>query len=253
MKLDFDVLSVADTRLNPIGDRELILRSLKIQAIENLAMTKDQNDTIDLTDNELRKLENFPKMTRLQNLLLANNRISKIDPEITTYVPNLKSLILTNNQFQELGDLDPIAGFKKLEYLSLVDNPVALKKHYRLYLIHRCPNVRIVDFRRVKLKERHEAAKLFSGVAGRKLEASYAASTTELHNEFEVNNLPKNAQTPYQGPTPEQAAKIKEAIAKAKTLDEVTRLEAQLRGGVVPDSRKKKGSSNAEDVEMDSD
>ena len=42
---------------NPILDREIKLRALKIPAIENLGATQDQFDTVDLSDNEIRKLE----------------------------------------------------------------------------------------------------------------------------------------------------------------------------------------------------
>lgn len=67
-------------------------------------------------------------------------------------IPNLETLILTNNHLQELGDLDPLAEFPKLTYLSLISNPVANKQHYRSYVIQKLPNLRVLDFRKVKLK-----------------------------------------------------------------------------------------------------
>jgi U2 small nuclear ribonucleoprotein A' len=67
-------------------------------------------------------------------------------------LPNLESLILTGNQIQELGDLDPLASLPKLKMLSLLHNPVTSKDHYRLYVAHKIPQVRILDFRKVKLK-----------------------------------------------------------------------------------------------------
>ena len=33
---------------------------------------------------------------------------------------------------------------------SLMRNPVTTKKHYRLYVIHKVPSVRVLDFQRVK-------------------------------------------------------------------------------------------------------
>eukprot|EP00961_Rhodomonas_salina_P183850 2481876-Rhodomonas_salina.1 len=41
-------------------EREIKLRAYKIPAIENLGATQDQFDTIDLSDNEIRKLEVRP-------------------------------------------------------------------------------------------------------------------------------------------------------------------------------------------------
>ena len=67
-------------------------------------------------------------------------------------IPNLETLILTNNHLQELGDLDPLAEFTKLTYLSLLSNPVTSKQHYRPYVINKLPNLRVLDFRKVKLK-----------------------------------------------------------------------------------------------------
>ena len=36
---------------------------------------QDQFDTIDLSDNEIRKVDGFPLLRRLKNLLLNNNRV----------------------------------------------------------------------------------------------------------------------------------------------------------------------------------
>lgn len=43
---------------------------------------QDQFDTIDLSDNEIVKLENFPHLNRLGTLLINNNRITRINPNI---------------------------------------------------------------------------------------------------------------------------------------------------------------------------
>ena len=67
-------------------------------------------------------------------------------------IPNLETLVLTNNHLQELGDLDPLTEFPKLTYLSLLSNPVANKQHYRSYIIHKLPSLRVLDFRKVKQK-----------------------------------------------------------------------------------------------------
>lgn len=39
------------------------------------AFFQDQFDTIDLTDNDIRKLENIPLLKRLSTLLMHNNRV----------------------------------------------------------------------------------------------------------------------------------------------------------------------------------
>lgn len=55
----------------------------------------------------------------------------RIGENLEQYLPNLESLILTNNNIVELGDLDPLITLPKLKTLSLMHNPVANKQHYR--------------------------------------------------------------------------------------------------------------------------
>lgn len=43
---------------------------------------QDQFDTIDLSDNEIVKLENMPLLNRLGTLIINNNRITRINPNI---------------------------------------------------------------------------------------------------------------------------------------------------------------------------
>uniref|UniRef100_A0A8D2NTW6 Small nuclear ribonucleoprotein polypeptide A' n=1 Tax=Zosterops lateralis melanops TaxID=1220523 RepID=A0A8D2NTW6_ZOSLA len=124
----------------------------KIPVIENLGATLDQFDAIDFSDNEIRKLDGFPLLRRLKTLLMNNNRICRIGENLEQALPSLTELILTNNNIAELGELDPLSSIKSLTYLSVLRNPVTNKKHYRLYLIHKVPQVRVLDFQKVKLK-----------------------------------------------------------------------------------------------------
>jgi hypothetical protein len=69
--------------------------------------------------------------------------------------------------------------------------------------------------------------------------------------------LEKKEARPYQGPSPEEAAKIREAIANAKSMDEVMELEKQLQRGQIPDGQSQKpappraAAGDIEEVEMD--
>ncbi|KAJ3111133.1 U2 snRNP complex subunit, partial [Physocladia obscura] len=150
MKLDYDVLTNALSFIDAAKERCLDLRNLKIARIENLAMTRDLNDTIDLTNNELVVLADFPLLPRLHTLLLSHNRITQIAPTVAPALPNLTNLILSNNQIAELDDLAGLFAFKNLVRAAFVGCPVSAKKNYRLYVISRCKNIRVLDFRRVK-------------------------------------------------------------------------------------------------------
>jgi hypothetical protein len=52
-----------------------------------------------------------------------------------------------------------------------MQNPVNSKKHYRLYVIYRIPTLRVLDFQRVRQKEREQATRLFKGKKGQQLAA----------------------------------------------------------------------------------
>lgn len=69
-------------------------------------------------------------------------------------MPNLSTLILTNNNIGELGDLEPLKDVKGLKYLSLLGNPVREKKWYREWLAYRIPSLRVLDFQRIRDKVR---------------------------------------------------------------------------------------------------
>lgn len=51
-----------------------------------------------MSNNDIRKLENFPQLRRLRMLLLNNNRVSRIAPDLANSLAHLDTLILTNNQ-----------------------------------------------------------------------------------------------------------------------------------------------------------
>lgn len=223
--------------MNCCKDYELDLRGNKVSAIENMGATQNQFDSIDLSDNAIVKLEGFPKLPRLKTLLLNNNRIARISAGLEESIPNVQWLVLTSNKLSHLVDLSPLGSLSKLQYLTLLDNPVTKKPNYRLYVVSRCPQLKVLDFRKIKQKER-EAAKQLFGERGEHV-AEGKAATFEPDEELaqaEAKAVPAPAPEPVvrKGPTPEQVTAIKAAIANASTLEEVQRLEAALRGGHMP-------------------
>lgn len=92
VKLTAEIIQSSMQYINPVKDRELDLRGklllkgfkvrllmvflgYRIPEIENLGATGDQFDTIDFSDNDVRKLDGFPFLKRLKCLLFNNNRI----------------------------------------------------------------------------------------------------------------------------------------------------------------------------------
>ncbi|XP_030045609.1 U2 small nuclear ribonucleoprotein A' [Microcaecilia unicolor] len=242
VKLTAELIEQAAQYTNAVRDRELDLRGYKIPVIENLGATLDQFDTIDFSDNEIRKLDGFPLLKRLKTLLVNNNRICRVGEGIEFVLPNLKELILTSNSIVELGDLDPLATIKSLTYLSIMRNPVINKKHYRLYVIHKIPQVRVLDFQKVKLKERQEAAKMFKGKRGAQLAKDIARRSKTFNPGVGLLADKKKA-----GPSAADVEAIKVAIANASTLAEVERLKGLLQSGHIPGRERKQGPTEQED------
>ena len=135
-------------------------------------------------------------------LLLNNNRIVRIGESLELNLPRLDTLMLTNNSIQvggvdtnnlimlhsahitsflcimsvcpncqplsqELADLEPLTSVKSLTMLSLLHNPVVTRRNYREYVIHKFPNLRVLDFKKVKDKEKEAAKKLFKTKEGK--------------------------------------------------------------------------------------
>jgi len=130
---------------------------------------QDQFDCFDFTDNEIKKLENFPKFLRLKTVLLSNNHVSGIQKDLAGSIPNLETLILTNCKMDKLTDLDNLACLKNLNMLCLLRNNVTRKQQYRYYVIHTLPQLSVLDFQKIKKQEREEAAKLFTSKLGQSL------------------------------------------------------------------------------------
>ncbi|PPQ62798.1 hypothetical protein CVT24_000492 [Panaeolus cyanescens] len=241
MKLTPELLAQAQSHLNPVKERQLDLRGYKIPAIENLGVTRDQHDAIDFTDNAIITLGNLPLLKRLHTLLLANNRIQNISPSIHLSVPNLHTLVLTNNNITELGDLEPLKELKHLTYISLLGNPVREKKWYREWLAFRFPSLRVIDFQRIRDKERTQAKQLFVTSEGLPTALATTISTTvSTHSSKATLTIdePKLAASNVKAGrlmSKEDQEKVKAAIAKATSMEEVRRLERSLREGYVPE------------------
>lgn len=228
MKLTSELLLNAPSYLNATKDRELLLRGHKIPLIENLGVTKDLNEVIDFTDNDIQVLGNFPKLVRLKTLLVACNRISHIQPDLASSLPNIESLILTSNNLTQLADLDPLSGFSQLTYLSLVDNPVTSREHYRLYIIWRNPHIRVLDFAKVKDQERKTARELFG---------TFSEPTTLALQVMgqKTRTFDANGTAGEKKPVTKLAAgdkeKLKAALKNATSLAEIEKIERALNSG----------------------
>jgi len=223
MRLTAELILKSPNFLNPIKEREIDLRGNKIAVIENLGATQDQFDCIDFSDNEIIKVDGFPLLQRLRTLLLNNNLVARIANSLGESLPHLDTLILTNNRIINLSDIDSLAELPSLRRLSLLENMITKKQHYRLYIIYKLPQLKLLDFRKIKQKERLASEKLFGSQAKPKQSAVQAAV-----------KLSENEQKTSSGLTSNDVQAITNAIKNASSMEEVAMLERSLAAGQIP-------------------
>ncbi|KAI1335834.1 leucine-rich repeat-domain-containing protein [Xylariaceae sp. FL0016] len=230
MRLTAELLQNSPSWLNALKERELDLR-------ENLGVAGPQ-DAIDLVDNDIQILGNFPLSPRIQTLLLARNRISAIQPTLANSIPNLTNLQLESNNLAELADLDSLSTFSRLTHLVLRDNPVTKKEHYRYYVLWRCPSVRFLDYQKVKDAERQQAKELFGtaaeptdlaskimGIKSKTFDAMAATNGSGAGLSSRMSRIKL---------TDKEKKRLQDMIKRATSLDEITKLETMLREGRMP-------------------
>ena len=185
VKLTSDLILRSAFYTNPLHERELDLRALRIPEIENLGATRDAFDCIDFSANDISVLGNFPLLPRLSTLLMSGNRITTIASDtLPTSIPNLQSLQLSNNrvclqvlvlsslssvfftcfltvvQISDFAEISHLSGLLKLEHLWLAGNPIAIMKDYRLRVIRLLPSLRFLDGTRITKAERDASRSL---------------------------------------------------------------------------------------------
>ncbi|GME92113.1 unnamed protein product [Ambrosiozyma monospora] len=227
MRITPETIAEAFRLNNPADEFTLSLRSQHIASIENLDTTNDIFEAIDLTDNDLRILDGIPqRLLKLKSLLVARNRIQMIDPKSMQSLPNLTHLSLINNNLKSLDSLKPLAELSSLENLYLLDNPITEVKDYRLWCIATFPNLKILDFAKIKDKERADAKKLMENKAVYERLGKQVVSVKSYHSKEERNS----AET-VKHLTLKERAELKRQIQKAQTLEETERIANILQRG----------------------
>lgn len=135
MRISAELLALAEQRVNPLSERELVLQGLGIPVIENMGAARDEFDTWDLSNNRIMRLENFPRLKRLSSILLSGNVIETIDSNnMSKNIPNVTSLSLSYNQISSLVEVANIAkACPNIEFLFLNGNPVTSKYFTKIF------------------------------------------------------------------------------------------------------------------------
>jgi U2 small nuclear ribonucleoprotein A' len=152
-------------------------------------------------------------------------------------VPGLLNLILTNNRLANLGELEHLIGLTKLVHLSLLDNPVVLRPHYRAYVIHKIPSLKTLDYAKITRTEREESAKFFKTQAGQVfltgvLEDKHTPASSSSSSTKPPLTLPDRTHAaPVLVLTDAQKVQVRAAIEAATTREEIEVIEKHLKAG----------------------
>jgi U2 small nuclear ribonucleoprotein A' len=185
---------------------------------------------IDFSDNDIKKLDNFPVMRRLDTLIINNNYISKIGDNLGEKLVSLTALVLTNNRLTSLTELHRLSSITTLQHLSLLENPVAAQNpQYRLYMIFILPSLKSLDYRKVERKEREAAQVYFGSGIGKDM-------SDRIVNDANAKAPPRfeRIEKPLQPPAPtllteDQKRQIRAAIEAATTSEEIDMIEKQIK------------------------
>jgi U2 small nuclear ribonucleoprotein A' len=111
----------------------------------NLAGEQDRFVGIDLSYNEIKKLENLPSLKCLRMLLLTNNHVSEIGEGLAESLSNLEVLGLAGNHVVQLAEVERLVGLTKLNTLTLAGKSITMRRYYREYIIHKLPQLHVLD------------------------------------------------------------------------------------------------------------
>jgi len=137
-----------------------------------------------------------------------------------------------------MGDLEGLSACRALTHLSLLDNPVTRKEHYRLYLIWLIPSLRFLDFQKVRDVERTQASELF-GTAEEPSELAAKIKGVKSRT-FDVSGPSVNGRAAAGDKavrtqlTDSEKKRVQEMIKNAKSFAEITRIEKDLAEGRIP-------------------
>jgi hypothetical protein len=149
--------------------KQLSIVGQDIESIpDNLYSIYGDVEALDFSHNQIKKISNLDKFTKVKTLVLDNNDLETITdfPKFT----NLETLWLNNNSIR---DIDPLlkalSKLPNLKHLSLLKNPCCPNeftgndgndyKMYRLYVLFKLKGLKHLDSKSVEPLERSEALK----------------------------------------------------------------------------------------------
>lgn len=224
MKLTHSIISEAPSVISPIETRTLLLRNLNLTSLDSIHVLEsyDIHSTVDLSQNSIVVISEFPKLLRLNNLLLANNNIRHLSG--LKNLINIEVLSLSYNEVLYLSDLEHLKQLKNLRSLYLNGNPVVKNKNYRSWCIWRFPGLQVLDFERIKDSERKTATSMFE-------DEKLVESILSIGSNPIVDMEEDASQNVNSGLSDEDRKRLEEELENAESIEEIQRLEEILNQG----------------------
>lgn len=154
-------------------------------------------------------------------------------------MPNLESLVLTENDVASVDALRPLAPLARLTRLTLLDNPVMQLPDARLAIIHLLPQLRVLNFHKVRQRERLAASEKFGASkppsSKKRVHADLSTAAGAASTAASSASTASTASVKRARLTAEQQTELAKKIANATSMAEIQRLEAALRDNRMPD------------------
>lgn len=150
----------------------------RIENLEGLGL-----HTLYLAQNRLTSLEGIGSLKKLQVLNVRHNGITSIGALRAEDIPRMRKLCISENRVSHIEELKGLQDFAFLCDFLLAPNPVEELPHYREQVLHRLPDLRLLDGQHVTAEEKVKAAVIYG-------------SDVDQRREIFDSQLPKSADFP---------------------------------------------------------
>lgn len=237
MRLTQSIIQDAPSFVSVTDSLVLSLRLNDLTSLDSIQILQESDiySILDLSKNKLSYITEFPSLLRLKTLILSNNEIYIITG--LQNLINIESLSLTYNKITHLSDLESLKTLTSLRSLYLTGNPVTATQNYRLWCIWRFPKLEILDFQRIKQKERVQAEKIFSD--SKQVDAVLSIKSANVSEIVLSEDQESNKQTNHakvennsiKKLTKKERTLLEKELEKAETLEDMQRIEDILNRG----------------------
>ncbi|CCC66662.1 hypothetical protein NCAS_0A01020 [Naumovozyma castellii] len=208
-------------------DKCVVLRDKQLETDSELMITSlkhlpKNTNILDLTNNDLFAFPNLASFKELHTLLLSRNRIVDLDGKLLPC--NLQNLVLASNGISELSSLNGLAKAPtSLKNVCLRGNQICHLSGYREYVLALLPQLETLDFSRVTPDQKERIGKVSTVT---KQELSSEGESAKRDKSIEMMNFVVGKMTA------ERRKELKLQLAQATSLQEISKLEKLLSGGV---------------------